>query len=139
MEGLSVYIPSDRRKALAGGKKLPDRAEGATLFVDISGFTPLTKALSLAYGSKRGPEEITSQLNRIYDALIVPIEHQGGSVIGFSGDAMTCWFDKDEGMHALASAFEIQRAMKNFASIAVASQQVVALSVKVAVVTGSVR
>jgi predicted ATPase/class 3 adenylate cyclase len=139
MEDMSIYVPSDRRKALAGGKKLPDRAQGAALFVDISGFTPLTESLSLAYGSRRGSEEITSHLNRIYDALIVPIEQYGGSVIGFSGDAMTCWFDKDEGLKALASAFEVQSAMKRFATITVTPQQSVPLSVKVAVVTGAVR
>jgi class 3 adenylate cyclase/tetratricopeptide (TPR) repeat protein len=139
MEDLSIYVPSDRRKALAGGKKLPGRAQGAALIVDISGFTPLTESLSLAYGSRRGSEEITGHLNRIYDALIVPIEQYGGSVIGFSGDAMTCWFDKDEGLKALASAFEVQSAMKRFATITVTPQQSVPLSVKVAVVTGPVR
>jgi len=36
-----AYIPSDRRRALAPGDELPDRVEGAALFADISGFTPL--------------------------------------------------------------------------------------------------
>ena len=42
METPSVYIPMDRRLALARGEPLPDRTHGAALFADISGFTPLT-------------------------------------------------------------------------------------------------
>jgi PleD family two-component response regulator len=44
-EPVSVYLPMDRRVALAQGESLPDRAEGSALFADISGFTPLTASL----------------------------------------------------------------------------------------------
>lgn len=37
-----AYIPSDRRRALAAGVEMPNRVEGAAIFADISGFTPLT-------------------------------------------------------------------------------------------------
>jgi hypothetical protein len=38
------------------------------------------------------------QLNLVYDALIAHVHNYRGSVIGFAGDAMTCWFqEKDEG------------------------------------------
>lgn len=40
---LSAYLPPDRRRALQTGQQLPDRASGAALFADISGFTPLTE------------------------------------------------------------------------------------------------
>jgi predicted ATPase/class 3 adenylate cyclase len=139
IEHMTAYIPIDRRKALAQEKKLRDRTKGAALFADISGFTPLTETLSQAYGPKRGAEELIRHLNRVYDASIELVERFGGSVIGFSGDAMTCWFDKDDGLRALASALEIQKAMQGFATIAVSSQQTVALSIKVAVVVGPVR
>jgi len=139
IDNLTAYIPIDRRKALAKEKSLRNRTKGAALFADISGFTPLTEALSVAYGPKRGAEELIRHLNRIYDASIAPVDRFGGSVISFSGDAMTCWFDKDDGLRALASAFEIQKAMQGFATIAVSSQQTVALSIKVAVVVGPVR
>ena len=46
----SVYIPMDRRLALAEGQTLPDRTQGAALFADISGFTPLTEALARESG-----------------------------------------------------------------------------------------
>ena len=93
MESLYAYIPTDRRYALAHGSALPDRTAGAALFADISGFTPLTEALVLALGPQRGAEELTGWLNKIYDALVTQIESYRGSVISFSGDAMTCWFD----------------------------------------------
>ena len=39
------YIPMDRRRAIAQNRELPDRANGAVLFADISAFTPLTATL----------------------------------------------------------------------------------------------
>lgn len=139
MENLSGYISNDRRQALARGRKLAGKTNGAALFVDVSGFTPLTEALTSAYGAQRGAEEITRHLNRVYDALMVPIERFGGNVIGFSGDAMTCWFDKDDGRKALASASEVQTVMAGFANIKVTPDQTVKLSVKVAISVGDVR
>jgi class 3 adenylate cyclase len=62
-EPLSVYIPTDRRQAIARGEALPDRAYGAALFADISGFTPLSEALGRMLGRRRGAEELTRQLN----------------------------------------------------------------------------
>src|SRR5262245_54299541 len=93
MENPAAYIPIDRRLALAEGRGLPERTQGAALFADISGFTPLTEMLARVLGPRRGAEELTVYLNRIYDALIAEVHRFGGSVIGFSGDAITCWFD----------------------------------------------
>ena len=61
MEWLSAYIPMDRRQAIARGEDLPDRARGAALFADISGFTPLTEALTRELGDRRGIDELTRQ------------------------------------------------------------------------------
>ena len=60
MDTPGYYSPIDRRHALARGQTLPERAEGAALFADISGFTPLTEALALELGPKRGAEELFS-------------------------------------------------------------------------------
>ena len=136
---LHTYLPQDRLRALARGETLPDRTQGSALFADISGFTPLTETLRVALGPRRGAEELTRQLDAVFAALIAAVERFGGSVIGFSGDAMTCWFDKDDGRNALASAFEIQNAMLGFANIKVSADQSVQLSVKVAVAVGPVR
>src|SRR5690348_2888691 len=93
MNALSAFIPSDRRRALFAGVALPAVIGGAALFADISGFTPLTAALALELGPQRGAELLTHELNRVFGAVIAEVQRYGGSVIGFSGDAITCWFD----------------------------------------------
>ena len=101
---------------------LPERTVGAALFADISGFTPLTEALANELGPKRGAEELTIHLNRVYDALITTLHLYGGSVIGFSGDGMLCWYEATQGeataaaQHALAAAAAVQQAMNRLSS-----------------------
>src|SRR4249920_322566 len=95
MDTLLAFIPIDRQLALASATPLRTQTHGAALFADISGFTPLTEALVRALGPRRGAEELTRQLNEVYDALIAEVDRYGGSVTGFSGDAITCWFDDD--------------------------------------------
>jgi predicted ATPase/class 3 adenylate cyclase len=94
MEQLPAYLPADRLRALASEQPLAERVRGTALFADIAGFTPLTEALLLALGPQRGTEELPRQLNQVYDALIAEVHRYGGSVIGFAGDAITCWFDE---------------------------------------------
>jgi predicted ATPase/class 3 adenylate cyclase len=134
-----TYIPMDRRRAIAQNRELPDRANGAVLFADISGFTPLTGALLKALGLKRGPEELTRQLNLVYDALITEVHRYGGSVIGFSGDAITCWFDGDDGRRATACGLSMQQAMAQFTAIETPTETTVSLGMKAAVAAGPVR
>jgi adenylate cyclase len=141
-ESLGTYIPMDRRQALARGTSLPDRTQGAALFADISGFTPLTEALAREFGPKRGAEELTRILNEIFDALITELRHYGGSVIGFAGDAITCWLDQDTGLRATTSALAMQRAMERFACMTIPSALVecqVSLAMKAAVAVGAAR
>ena len=83
---------------MVAGVTLPEQTTGAALFVDISGFTPLTEALVEILGPQRGAEELTRYLNQVYDTLIAELDRFGGSVIGFSGDAITCWLDGDQGL-----------------------------------------
>ena len=97
MERPSAYIPMDRRQAILRGETLPGHTNGAALFADVSGFTPLTERLLQELGPQRGAEELTRHLNHVYDALITELHRFGGSVISFSGDAITCWFDGDDG------------------------------------------
>ena len=142
MELLTSYIPIDRQFALAQGESLPDRMHGAALFADISGFTPLTEALAREYGPQRGAEELTIHLNRVYDALIEEVHRYRGSVISFSGDAITCWFDERYGPashRALVCALAQQRVMGGLTSIGLPSGQTVSLAMKAAVAAGSTR
>src|SRR3954467_367833 len=94
---LEAYIPADRRHALAAGVAMPDRVRGAALFADISGFTALTETLAKELGPPRGAEGAPPHLNRVFHALIEEVERYGGPVIFFSGDAITCWLEGDDG------------------------------------------
>ncbi|HLF91586.1 MAG TPA: response regulator [Anaerolineales bacterium] len=138
-EPLSVYLPMDRRHALVRGESLPDRASGSALFADISGFTPLTNAFVQELGRTRGAEEMTRLINQVFDALVEEVHFYRGSVISFSGDAMTCWFDEDEGMRGAACAVLLQLAMTRFETLITPLGSPPSLSIKVAVVSGTVR
>ena len=129
----------DRRLALAEGRSLPDRVHGTALFADISGFTPLTEALARELGPRRGSEEITRHLNLVYDAVIAELHRYGGSVIGFSGDAITCWFDGDTGRKATAAGLAMQAAIKPLASVVLPSGRTVGLTMKISVTAGPAR
>jgi len=157
MESLGAYIPIDRRLALAQGQALPDRMQGTALFADISGFTRLTDALLRALGPRRGSDELTRWLNQVYDALIREVQIYQGSIINFSGDAITCWFsEKDEGgrmndeifsafilhtssFRAVACGLAMQQAMRQFAALEIPDGSTVSLSLKVGAAGGSVR
>ncbi|MCB0033184.1 MAG: adenylate/guanylate cyclase domain-containing protein, partial [Anaerolineales bacterium] len=131
MDTASAYIPMDWRQAIAKGETLPEWQDGAVLFADISGFTPLTEALARELGPKRGAEELTIHLNNVYDALITELHRLGGSVISFSGDAITCWFYKDlDGRLATACGLAMQAAMQQFAQIKTHSGNTVSLGMK---------
>ena len=112
-----AYIPSDRRRALAAGVEMRDRVEGAALFADISGFTPLTEALAREYGPQRGAEELTANLNRVFHAIIAELDRYGGDVIYFSGDAITCWVDGDDGTRATAAGLAMQETIARVGEI----------------------
>lgn len=139
METLIAYIPIDRRKVLFENSSLPDRTYGSALFADISGFTPLTEALIRELGPLRGAEELSKHLNSVYDALISQLYQYSGSVIGFSGDAITCWLDGDDGLRATACALGMQNAMERFASVPISPEKTVSLAMKATVATGDVR
>ncbi|MEO8392000.1 MAG: adenylate/guanylate cyclase domain-containing protein [Chloroflexota bacterium] len=131
-QALTLYLPPDRLISLARGEILPDRAAGSALFADISGFTSMTEKMTQTLGVRRGTEELTQLINRVYDVLIGCVEQYGGSVISFAGDAITCWFDanpQNSSTRALAAASLIQTRMATFE----------ALSVKITVTSGRVR
>jgi class 3 adenylate cyclase/tetratricopeptide (TPR) repeat protein len=134
-----AYIPGDRRRALAQGVPMPDRVSGAALFADISGFTPLTEALGKELGPQRAAEELTAQLNRIFHALISDLERYGGHVIYFSGDAITCWIDGDDGLRATACALTMQETIGQSGDVVTPAGMRVRLAMKVAVSVGSAR
>jgi class 3 adenylate cyclase/tetratricopeptide (TPR) repeat protein len=115
---------------------------GAALLADISGFTPLAEALATSLGAQRGAEELTRRLNDVYGALIAEVDRYGGSVIGFSGDAITCWFDGPEGEathRATTAAVAMQEAIVPFRRTAAPGTAGAGIALKVAVASGPAR
>lgn len=118
---------------------IPDRVHGAGLFADISGFTPLTEALSAELGAHRGAEEVTKHLNQVFHALIEELRRFGGEVIYFSGDAITCWFDGDDGARAATCSLAMQQTMRELHDVVTPGGTRVTLAMKAAVAVGSAR
>lgn len=134
-----AFIPEDRRQALAAGLELPERAQGTALFADVSGFTRLTEALAASWGQRQGAEVLSQYLGTLYTALIGEVGAYRGSVIGFSGDAITCWFDGDRGARAAAAALAMQRAMATLPQLSLPNGETQHLAVKAALVRGPAR
>ena len=139
MVSLSSFVPIDRLQALAKGEELPDPTTGAALCADISGFTPLTETLLRELGARAGAEELTRRLNAAYGTLIAEVHRYRGAVVSFSGDAITCWFDQDDGLRAVAGALAMQQVISRFSQASDASEMPLPLSVKAGVSTGPVR
>ena len=137
---VAPYLPPDRLQTLAAGVNLPLAADGSVLFADISGFTPVTESLRVTLGRRRGAEELTSHLNRVYDALIAAVELYNGSIIGFAGDAITCWFGGEStALRAVACGFALLDAMSPVAQIALPDGGTLELGLKVVISSGETK
>lgn len=139
MKLLSAYIPMDRRLAIADDEDLSNRTHGSALFTDISGYTALVETLLAKYGRKAGVDKGTQFINQVFERLIFQVHQYRGSVIAFGGDALTCWFDGDDGLQAIACGLAMQRAMADFAQSPLVPEMTKALKVRVSVTSGSVR
>ena len=134
-----AYIAEDRRRALSSGAELPERTQGSALFADISGFTPLTEALVAELGPQRGAEELSAIVDTLFDQLLARLHRHGGSVVYFSGDAVTCWLQDDDGSLAASCALDMQRTMVTAGRISTPSGRTVELAMKIAIVVGAAR
>ncbi len=68
--------------------------EAYTLFVDLSGFTPLTQAL-MQQGTP-GAEQLSNILNEIFEPLVRLVYMKGGFIPYFAGDAFTAIFPAEQ-------------------------------------------
>ena len=117
---LDRHLPQDRRRVLVTGGALPERVSGAALLADLVGFTALGQRLTGELGVRRGVEELTRRVNAVYEALIGAIEQRAGSVVGFAGDAVACWFDDadaDAPARAVSCARAMQQAVRSFEGV----------------------
>ena len=134
---LDLNIPRDRRMALAMGQELPDRTSGAVLFADISHFTALSESLVETMGAQRGSEELSRRVNAVLENVIQEVHRYGGSVIGFAGDGLTCWFNGDNGRRATAAALAVQQ-LQHASSVSQATGSAL-LAMKIVVTAGLAR
>ncbi len=67
--------------------------QSTAIFVDISGFSKMTDALS-AHG-QRGAEALADLMRVIFEPLVNTVYEQGGFVIGYAGDAFNAVFPED--------------------------------------------
>lgn len=95
--------------------KLCNTFESATLFMDISGFTPMTERL-MNLGNL-GIEVLSDVLNNVFDSVIKVIYKNNGFVSGFAGDALTAVFKDASPEQCLYTAYEIRELFKNEAGI----------------------
>lgn len=78
----------------------------STMFIDISGFTPLTDELT-KHG-RAGAEKLSDVINNIFNPMLESIHRRGGFVSVFAGDAMTIVFpENDKPLNIIYTAFEI--------------------------------
>ncbi|MSZ76270.1 MAG: tetratricopeptide repeat protein, partial [Actinobacteria bacterium] len=101
--------------------------------------TPLTEALVEEYGAQRGAEELTAVLDLILEAVLHELHERDGAVIYFSGDAVTCWLDGDDGLRATACGLAMQEAITRVGRVSTPQGRVVTLAMKVAVAVGAAR
>ncbi|MFN8456133.1 MAG: AAA family ATPase [Anaerolineae bacterium] len=118
LPALAAYIPRDRVENLIHpGMPLPQ--DGVALIADISGFTPLTEALTAGLSPDQGAEELTRALDGVFTPLIEEIHAFRGSVIKFAGDALILWYPRGVRerraaviRRAITSAWRMQQAIK---------------------------
>jgi adenylate cyclase len=144
IRSLATYIPPDRQRALASGSDLPEQTSGAALLADISGFSHLTESLRQLWGDRRGAEELSRQLNQVYDSLLAETDRYGGSVISFAGDGLVCWFDEVDNWpgnsaagRAVTCALAMQTALAGQTAVSLPNASPIKLSMTCNVTSGA--
>jgi class 3 adenylate cyclase/tetratricopeptide (TPR) repeat protein len=93
-------------------RKFRGEFRAVVMFVDLSGFTPLTTAL-MAHGTE-GAEVIAEVLSQLFGPLVSRVYAQGGFIAGFAGDAFKAVFPTAKSgaaQRAVLAALEIRDLM----------------------------
>jgi class 3 adenylate cyclase len=113
--------------------------EGALMFTDLAGFTPLLEA-NAAYG-RSGAKILLNVLNAYFAEMIEIISKSGGNLLEFTGDAMLVQFPADqrhtEAARAVRAGLRMQRAMIRFSDIEM-PQGIFSLGMRIGINTGRV-
>jgi class 3 adenylate cyclase/tetratricopeptide (TPR) repeat protein len=154
VQAVAAFVPATVVRGAVGGRppKPGDAtlSEGAALFADIVGFTPMAERLARVmrgqaqHEEARSAEELNRIINQTFSAMMEPIRQYGGVVSRFSGDALTAFFERPEGFSpsdvvtsTLACAHDMQQALAAFAQVEVGNE-VFAISVKIGIGYGPV-
>lgn len=115
---LSAYVPRWLLKMLAQRPIEPGftwTLDSTVLYADLSGFTPLTEALSAR--GPQGVEALNQILNTVFSTLVETIHAFEGDIIEFSGDALTAFWpqiDRNTLLQAVGAAQAIQVTMQRY-------------------------
>jgi len=123
---VAAYVPPHWvRRALANPERplagIEDRIYAVVLFADISGFTPMSEALSRR--GREGIEELSEILDRYFEAMSESVLAFGGEVVKFAGDSLIVLFpvQADGGDAHLGAALhcslQMQAAMAEFSEV----------------------
>ncbi len=124
---VKTYLPSPVVLApQPAGEPAGGMYKGVFLFVDVSGFTPLSEKLK-ALG-QAGAERIMDIINGLFSELVGALFDHGGTLLKFGGDALLGLFAADtdkalptHALHAVQAAMAMQKVMEQpkFAAIEV--------------------
>jgi tetratricopeptide (TPR) repeat protein/class 3 adenylate cyclase len=91
--------------------KTNGRFKAYAMFIDLSGFTPLTETLMLQ--GNRGAEELSVILNEIFEPLVSLVYAKGGFIPYFAGDAFTAIFPQDDTGYVRKDFLEAAQLVRN--------------------------
>ena len=120
---LDRFFPNlllERLASLQPGADVPTHRKflGVALFLDISGFTPLTEAM--AQQGSAGVDQLANLLDIYFRALIEVLHAHGGDVVQFVGDALwAVWSTTPDGLslavgQAAACALAIRDSLNGY-------------------------
>lgn len=96
--------------------KKKDNFKATTLFIDISGFTPMTERLMRE--GKEGVEILSEIINKVFNPLINAVYNRSGFISGFAGDAFTAIFpineDKEKNNQIMKTLFSAIKIKESF-------------------------
>ena len=127
-EVLASFLPRWQMELLAERAALPatSDASGAVLFIDVSGFTALTR--NVAKTGKRGAEQLSSVIDGVFGPVTDIVSSHGGDILVFAGDsAIAVWrvADGDSLVNATHRAISAARVIQGRRFHAVESDDVV--------------
>lgn len=96
-------------------RRLEGSFEAFTLFVDISGFTDMTREL-MVHG-KEGAEVLAGIINAVFTPSIRAVYNSGGFIASFAGDAFTAVFEDAGAEYALRAVFETAGVFRDLGSM----------------------